>query len=243
MEFKANFIGGVLVDFVFYGSYLLFFKIVFGYVDSLLEFSREDVTVFMIITFLVDTIYMFFFAGNLGRLNRLVVRGDLDFVLLKPVRSQFFVSFRYFYSYGMISIVILTVALIIFCMNMSRDISALNIVFFIYSFILGIILFYSLDFNIVSMTFWFRNFTVGGWLSHEIMKFSMRPDTIYTGWLRKTLFTFVPMALVASVPARMLLFGPDIKFLALQTFVTIVFFGSTFIVWKYGLEKYESASS
>ena len=36
--------------------------------------------IFLIITFLMDTIYMFFFSGNLFNINRLIVKGDLDFV-------------------------------------------------------------------------------------------------------------------------------------------------------------------
>jgi len=96
MEFKANFIGLLFVDIVYYGSHLLFFTIIFGYVDALQEFTKPDVMTFLVVTFLMDTMYMFAFAGNLGKLNQMIVKGDLDFVLLKPVNSQFFISFRYF---------------------------------------------------------------------------------------------------------------------------------------------------
>ena len=37
----------------------------------------------------------------------------------------------------------------------------------------------------------------------------MKPDTIYFGALRKILFSFVPMALIASVPVRFLIYGFD----------------------------------
>ena len=54
MEFKANFIGGIIVDFIFYGTHFFFFSIIFSYVDSLLEFTKHDVMIFLIITFLSD---------------------------------------------------------------------------------------------------------------------------------------------------------------------------------------------
>ena len=243
MEFKANFIGLMLVDLVYYGSHLLFFTIIFGYVESLGEFTKADVMAFLVVTFLMDTIYMFALAGNLGKLNRMIVKGDLDFVLLKPVSSQFFISFRYFNTYAIVSLVILTVLLWLTAGNTGREIDLLNILLFIFSFGLGLGIFFSIDFIIASLAFWFKNFSVGGWLTHEVLKFSSRPDTIYMGWLRKTLFSFIPMALVSSVPTRMLIFGPNWTYLAVQIIVAGSFLIAARVVWLKGLTLYESASS
>ena len=51
------------------------------------------------------------------------------------------------------------------------------------------------------------------------------------------------MAMIVSVPARILLFGVNIKLLLLQLFVSSVFLFITVIVWKKGVRRYESASS
>ncbi len=243
MEFKANFIGMLFVDSVYYGSHFLFFSVIFNYVDSLLEFTKDDVTLFLIITFMMDTVYMLLIAENLGKLNRMIVKGDLDFVLMKPVNSQFFSSFRYVNSYAVVSIIMLSGLLGYANHLMGRAILLQNVLFFGYSFMLGLCIFYSVDFIIASLAFWFRDFSMSGWFSHEIMKFSMRPDTIYSGFLRKTLFTIIPMALVSSVPARIFIYGPDIRYLLLQTIVTICFLIAVRIVWIRGLARYESASS
>lgn len=243
MEFKANFIGMLFVDFVYYGSHFLFFSIIFNYVDSLLEFTKEDVTLFLIITFMMDTVYMLFIAENLGKLNRMIVKGDLDFVLMKPVDPQFFSSFRYINSYALVSIVLLSALLAFAGHSMGKVFPVQHVIFFVYSFILGLTIFYSVDFMIASLAFWFRNFSMSGWLSHEIMKFSMRPDTIYSGILRKTLFTIVPMALVSSVPARTLIYGPQLRYLLTQTIIAACFLIAVRFVWIRGLARYESASS
>lgn len=243
MEFKANFLSMLVVDAIYYGSHFLFFAIIFSYVDSLLEFTRADVIVFLVITFLMDTIYMLFIAENLGHLNRNIVKGDLDFVLLKPVNAQFFSSFRYFNSYAALSIIILSFMLWFACENSGRDIGLINVLTFTPSFLMGVAIYYSIDFMIGSLAFWFKNFSMAGWLSHEVMKFSMRPDTIYSGILRKTLFSILPMALVSSVPARMMLYGPSAKYLVVQLIMTIIFLILVRVVWVRGLARYESASS
>tara|TARA_B110000467_G_C18272885_1_gene453557 strand:- start:9 stop:809 length:801 start_codon:yes stop_codon:yes gene_type:complete len=243
MEYKANLIGGIIVDIIFYSVQYFFFSIIYSYVNTLGSFTREDVMVFLIITFISDTVYMFLFSGNLFPLNRLVVQGDLDFILLKPINSQFLVSFRFVKSYAIFSLIILILMLINQTSLHSIDIGPMNYLFFSISFFCGLIIWYSLDFLIACLTFWFKNFTVGSWLSHEILKFSARPDSIYIGFTRKLLFSLIPMALVSSVPARMLLYGLNLKLLMYQIAISLSFLLFTFWVWKRGLLRYESASS
>ena len=243
LEFKANFIGGLLVDLIYYGIQFFFFSIIYSYVDAIGVFTREDVIVFLVITYLADTFYMFFFSGNLFNLNRWMVQGDLDYFLLKPVNSQFMVSFRYVKSYALVSVVILIIMLTSLVINYPASIGIVNISTFVISFFMGIILWYSIDFIISSICFWFKNFSVSGWLSHEIFKFSTRPDSIYTGLLRKMLFSMIPMILISSIPTRMLLYGPYFQYLIWQFIVAAIFMLCTRIIWKRGILRYESASS
>ena len=243
MEFKANFLGGLFVDSIFYGIQFFFFSVIYSYVEALGVFTKEDIIVFLIITFLSDTFYMFFFSGNVFNINRFMVKGDLDFILLKPVPSQFFVSFRFVKSYAIISLIILIAILIKLLLEYSQSIFIINIIFFIISFLIGQVLWYSVEFIISSSCFWFKNFSVAGWLSHEILKFATRPDSIYTGVLRKILFSFVPMIMISSIPTRFLLYGPQIEYLLGQCIVTMVFLILSCFIWRKGLIRYESASS
>ena len=94
MEFKMNFIGNLFIDSIFYGSLFFFFSVIFSYVDALGDFSKDAVIIFLIITYLSDSVFLFFFGNNTFQVNRMVVRGDLDMLLLKPVNSLFFISFH-----------------------------------------------------------------------------------------------------------------------------------------------------
>ena len=80
----------------------------------------------------------------------------------------------------------------------------------------------SVEFIISCLVFWYRNFSVGGWLASEVTKYSRRPDSIYTGKFRRIVFTIFPMAMITSVPARILLFGPQIDLIILQLIITIL---------------------
>ena len=171
------------------------------------------------------------------------MKGDLDMILLKPVNPLFFISFRYVSTYALISICILLGLLLRVTYLYSSSIGLVNYVVFFISFILGILILYCVEFIIACLVFWYKNFSVGGWLASELTKYSRRPDSIYTGVFRKALFSFFPMALVSSLPARMLIFGPNYSLLILQFIITTIGLYIAQYVWNKGLIKYDSASS
>ena len=193
--------------------------------------------------YLTDSFYIFFLGGNTFNLNNMVIKGDLDLVLIKPVNPQFFMSFRYVLSYSVVSFIILIILLLKLTINFHGSFIFIYYIIFSISFLFGIIIFYCIEFMISCLVFWYKNFSVGGWLSSEMTKYSRRPDSIYSGWFRKVVFTFFPMAMVSSVPARVLIFGPDFKLLILQFIIVCIFLLGTKIIWERGLKLYESASS
>ena len=98
MEYKTNFIGSLFVDTIYYITWYYFFEVIYSKTTMLGAFDREDILVFLIATFFVDTIFMMLFDGA-GQLREHIRTGSLDFILLRPVNSQFLISFRYIRSY------------------------------------------------------------------------------------------------------------------------------------------------
>ena len=243
LEFKMNFIGDLFIDAIFYGSMYFFWSVIFSYVDVLGDFNQQAVVIFLIVMYLTDSVFVFFFGGNTFILNMMVVRGELDFVLIKPVNPQFFLSLRYVASYSIISFIILSSLLIKLVYDYHGFISIFNSLIFMGSFILGILIFYCFEFIISCLVFWYRNFSVGGWLASEMTKYSRRPDSIYQGKFRRIVFTVFPMAMITSVPARILIFGPQASLIFSQLLITITFLLITKLIWSKGLKLYESASS
>jgi len=243
MEYKMNFILDLFIDAIFYGSYFFFFSVIFSYIDTLGDFSRDVVIIFLIITYLTDSVFVFFFGSNTFQVNRMVVKGDLDLLLLKPVNSLFFISFRYVATYSIISTILLFGLLLRMTALYPEPIGLINYLMFLISFSLGILILYSLEFIVSCLVFWYKNFSVGGWLCNELTKYSRRPDSIYSGVLRKLLFSFFPMAMISSLPTRMLIFGPDYYMLLFQLIITAFALILTIFIWNRGLIRYDSASS
>jgi len=247
MEYKTNFIGSLFVDAIYYITWTFFLsEIIYNYIPAIGTFDKEALYVFLITVFLVDTLFMMLFDGA-AYLREHIRTGSLDFILLRPVNSQFLISFRYIRSYTLISLLTLFSCLyyILFTFHL-ESLNILNVSLFLISLLIGVLIWYCFEFIIACLTFFFRDFKTGGWLNHEIMKFSMRPDTIYTGIIRKILFTILPMALVASVPSRLLLYGftnQNQKYFIAQVIVVSILLILTRVFWKVGLKRYESAQS
>jgi len=243
MEFKFDFILDLFIDAIYYGSLFFYFNVIFSIHTTFKEFGKEEIIIFLILLYLVDSLYNFFLGGNTFAINEKVKSGDLDFILIKPVNPQFFLSFRYVNTPMLISISILTFILIRLVSQYDANVEILQYLLCIISILFGIIIFYSFEFMIACFVFWFRNFSYAGWLSGELIKYSRKPDSIYKPYFRRILFSFFPMAMIVSVPARMLLFETDYSLLLIQFIVAITFLSISILIWHRGLKIYESASS
>ena len=71
----------------------------------------------------------------------------------------------------------------------------------------------------------------------------MKPDSIYFGALKYILFSIVPMAMIASIPVRFLIYGFKMDLFILQITICMGFFIGARYFWLKSLVKYESASS
>jgi ABC-2 type transport system permease protein len=107
----------------------------------------------------------------------------------------------------------------------------------------GALIFYSLRFFFSATAVIFTRAENMQYLWYHLYKLGMRPDSIYVPWLKIILLTAIPVALIASVPARMVLgsAGPLMAlWVALVAGILLVL---SSLFWNYSLRHYASASS
>ena len=143
MEFKLNFILELFIDFIYYGSLFFFFKIIFQFQDTFGEFNQDAVIIFLILLYLIDSLYIFILGGNTFQINNQVKTGDLDFILIKPINPQFFLSLRFVNSHAIISMLLLSILLFKLTYDYhNQQLLLYNYLFCFVSAILGIIIHY-----------------------------------------------------------------------------------------------------
>src|ERR1017187_3025518 len=103
-EFRFDFYMRIIMDVVYYAVALSFFKILFLHTPNLGGWNEPQMMIFVSAYIMVDAINMTLFANNLFQFPSLVNRGDLDYYLVRPVSTLFFVSLRDFAANSFVNI-------------------------------------------------------------------------------------------------------------------------------------------
>lgn len=81
------------------------------------------------------------------------------------------------------------------------------------------------------------------WMMRDLNGLGRFPVTIYAEWLRTLLFFIVPVGVMLTVPAQVLLGLPPTLSVAMALVLGVSFFGVSLSLWNWSLRRYSSASS
>ncbi|MEC8474398.1 MAG: ABC-2 family transporter protein [Planctomycetota bacterium] len=217
MTFRTNFllqcvssVGWTLMNVGFY-------LILFQFTDTLgaeSGWDRDKFFLFLATTWFINSVVQAFFMPNAEDFSELIRTGGLDFALLKPIDTQFLISFRKVdwssLSNFAAGIVIAFISLRNLAIRETNPMTPTIIEVSLYLIFvsLGIAIMYSLMICLSATSVWLgRNQTLYNFWFY-ITNFSRYPMEMYNrGWGRPLygLFTFViPVLLVVNVPARIL---------------------------------------
>ena len=243
MEFRFDFFFRVVMDGMFYVVSILFFEILFLHSPQIGGWSRDQVILFVSGCLVVDALNMTVFSNNLWALTTLVNRGDLDYYLVRPVSTLFFVSLRDFATNSFINLWMALGILVWAIARFPEPLGIWKIALFTVMIVAGTILHFLLHLCFLLTTFW----TLSGQGAHSVFwslnKMYERPDRIYTGWFRKLVVTALPFGLVVSFPTRVLVDPFDGGVLAHFVLVLVGFAFLVNWIWGRALRVYSSASS
>lgn len=182
-----------------------------------------------------------FLASNLNRIVRHVQEGTLDFILLKPIRSQFWLSTHTLSPWGLPDIIFGSI-IIGYAgkrLGVRIDDYLLGVLPLLFSFVI----LYSLWFMLGAMSIWFVKIYNATEVLRGLLEAGRYPIAAYPTAYR-FFFTFVmPVAFLTTVPAQALLGRSEISWLIGAAILAVaLFFASTWF-WRFALRFYTSASS
>tara|TARA_Y100001968_G_C19393766_1_gene737065 strand:+ start:233 stop:1030 length:798 start_codon:yes stop_codon:yes gene_type:complete len=180
---------------------------------------------------------------NLRNLVSLVQEGTLDFILLKPINPQFWLSLRTISPWGLPSFVVGILLIVFGILKSNFLITPLNIILFSILLLTSVIILYSLWFIIATTTIWFVKIWNASEVLRSILVAGRFPIDAYPYSLR-TLFTFIiPIAFLTSLPAKILIGTSNIIVVISSIVVAASFFIFSLLFWRFSLRFYTSASS
>ena len=183
------------------------------------------------------------FNPNLTEIVKHIREGTLDFVLLKPIDSQFFISFKKITPSGLLEIM-LGCCLLLYCIKINQI--NLNFSFLTLSMITiicSICILYSLWFFISTTTIWF----VKTWNATEVLRSFLYigrfPLNSFSLYIRIFFSVFIPIAFITTIPSEVFLGLSELWKILLEVLVAMIFLFSSRKFWLFALKFYSSASS
>lgn len=243
MEFRLDFLFRILMDIIYYAVNIAFFKVLFNHTALLGGWTEPQVMIFISTYLVVDGINMTVFSNNLWWLPTIVNKGDLDYYLVRPVSSLFFVSVRDFAANSFMNLVI-AVGIFIWCMvHYDAPLTAPQILLHLALIVSGTSLYYAMHMLFLMQVFWTHSSKGAASMFFIFTRFMERPDRIYVGIPRLILTTVLPFALIASYPSRLLLEGFEWSIFCHIVVVTLCAWTLLLWLWQRCLRAYSSASS
>jgi len=249
MQFRGNFLLELATNALWFGAQLVFFSLIFGNVPTINGWSRDQYFGFMATGMIINALIEAFFMPNCANLSELVRTGNLDFALLKPIDTQFLVSFEKL-DLGALCHLALPLALLGHALaRLARPPSAGEVAMYLLLLVVGVAFFYSLMLAMASTSVWLgRNQALYEFWFY-ITIFARYPRDIYRGSVAgnilRTAFSYVlPILLVVTVPADLLIRNVfDPRWLGVSMTAAILGLAASRAVFHQELKSYRSASS
>ena len=207
------------------------------------DWKFEEALIIQGIYTILNGITNTWFNPNLTEIVKHIREGTLDFVLLKPIDSQFFISLKKINPSGFLEI-ILGFCLLFYCIKINQI--NLSLRFFCLSLttlICSIIILYSLWFFISTTTIWF----VKTWNATEVLRSFLYigrfPLNSFSFSLRIFFSVFIPIAFITTIPSEVFLGISELWKILLEIIVAMVFLITSRKFWLFALKFYSSASS
>ena len=243
MEYKFN----ILIDLItailgLIGSIFLL-SIFFANSREIGGWSFEQALIIQSIYTILNGITNTWFSPNLKEIVNYIREGTLDFVLIKPIDSQFWISLKRISPSGLIEI-ILGIIVLAYCLYINSI--SINISLFLLltiSLSCSVSILYSIWFIISTTTIWF----VKTWNATEVLRSFLYigrfPLNSFSFTLRIFFSTVIPITFITSIPSELILGIAPIWMIAIEMLVSYVFITMSRKFWLYALKFYTSASS
>lgn len=243
MEYRADFFTRVLASLLGLLTTVGSLSIAFTYTDNLKGWTFAQAMVFLSVYYLMDGLIEMLIGPNMRQVTSQVREGTLDFILIKPLNTQFFASLRSINIWRAANLLVGAGLATYSVRHLSGAVGFREAFLFGCALVAGLLIIYSFWLFLVTLTFWFvrvDNLEQIVWQAFEAGRY---PVEIYPRWLRAALTYVVPVALMITVPARALTGRLDAIHVLGACAIAAVLFLASSLFWRYGLRSYTGASA
>jgi len=241
LEYRVNFLLATLTSLGNLAGSLFGLSLFYRQGYTFAGWSWEAATVVLGIFTILQGFSATFLAPNLNRIVRQVQEGTLDFVLLKPIRSQFWLSTNTLSPWGMPDLVFGCVLIGYAGSRLGLKIS--DYLLGTIPLFFGLVILYSLWFMLGAMSIWFVKIYNATEVLRGLLEAGRFPMVAYPSAYR-VFFTFVvPVAFLTTIPAETMLGRSQVVWVIGAAMLALALFMLSTWFWRFALRFYTSASS
>jgi ABC-2 type transport system permease protein len=241
--FRANLINGTVATLGWGVFQLISIRILTVRTQSAFGWSRDELSVLALSYTTIIGVFHFLFTRNFDRFSRIIDRGELDFILLRPVDPQFMTTCFIQNIPNLIRVFMGIILLAAFTIFAQITVTLFQMAGFAALSIFGVALLYSLWLMLTTFLVWFPRLTNIIDFLYTVNGMARYPSEMILEARNYLLLFILPFAITVATPAKALIKHVSITEIAtlLTTSLIMLFLSRAF--WKYALRHYTSASS
>lgn len=243
LEYRAHFVTLSLTSLLWSAASLALLGLIFRNVRAVGGWTEGQMWLltgtFMLSQALADV----FLSRNMGEFSRLINRGELDFVLTRPLDSQFIVSTRYVSFRSLSSVLLGLVVVVVGAGRAGVTVTPAALALYGVLVLAGLVITYALWFMSVTLIVFSGRINNIAALMHALFEVGRVPMEVYGPLLRAVLTLVLPFAFLAAVPAQGLLGLLDWPLALYGIAAAALFLTASHLFWRFALRRYASASS
>ena len=251
MMFRGHFLIEVCTQVFWIAAQLILFEIIYARVPQIQDWTQYEYFAFMATGMLINGLVEALFMPNCSNFSELIRTGNLDFAMLKPIDTQFLVSFETV-DFSMVNQVVISLGILWFSLaQLGVTVTLGNVLMYAVLVCCGVTFFYALMIALASTSIWMgRNQGLYEFWFY-LTVFARYPQNFYRQALGGEILWFsfsfiIPILLVITVPSRVLLrkaLDPNAIVLVIAPVSTLVMLFISRRIFLWSLKHYRSASS
>jgi ABC-2 type transport system permease protein len=242
LEYRADFGINVVTALISLGAGWIVLDVMFAHAENFGGWTfHEALALFGIYLVFEEFIYGIL-TLNLSRLPQLIQSGDLDFILLKPVDSQFQVSLR---RLPLVSLPtgLFGLGILAYAATALGTLTLGNALLTAVLFMSGVVIIYALWVMLLTTAFWFVKVENITEIFNAFFAAGRFPVSAFPSWVRFLLTFIVPIAFITIVPASAAVGRLTWPMALASLAIAAVLLGLSHLFWRVALASYTSASS
>jgi ABC-2 type transport system permease protein len=243
MEYRANFAVNAVMSLFWVAFAILGLRLFFFHRDHIGLWSYHQAMLVVGCYSLFSGLIEALLQPNITRIVEQVRQGSFDFVLVKPVNSQFMATLRHLSVWKLVDVLVGIGICFHALARLGTWPSPSQVAIFLALLASAAVIVYSLWVLMVTSAFWFVRIDNITELFSALFETARFPVSAYPNWLRGVLTFVIPVALVTSFPAAALIGKIGwIQVLGSGLMAAGLFCASA-LAWRHAVRHYSSASS